>query len=47
MNECKHWGCNLKDNTCTGCGTLIFPICLQKPSDCKCENKDVCCKVSD
>jgi hypothetical protein len=47
MNECKHWGCNLKNNTCIGCGNVICPICLQEPSDCRCENKDNCCKISD
>ena len=47
MNECKHWACNLKDNTCISCGTFICPICLQESLDCKCENKDNCCKISD
>jgi len=41
----KHWVCNLKNNTCIGCGTIICPICLQEPFDCKCENKDNCCKI--
>jgi hypothetical protein len=45
MNECKHWACNLKNNTCIGCGTIICPNCLQEPFDCKCENKDNCCKI--
>jgi hypothetical protein len=41
MNECKHWACNLKKNTCIGCGTVICRICLQEPSYCKCENKEL------
>ena len=47
MNECKHWAYNLKDNTCIGCGTVVCPICMQEPFDCKCENKDNCCKMYD
>jgi hypothetical protein len=47
MNECKHWACNLKGNTCIGCGTVIYQICLKETSDCKCENKDNYCKISD
>ena len=47
MNECKHWACNLKDNTCIGCGTVVCPICLKETSDCKCENKDNYCKISE
>ena len=39
MNECKYWTYNLKDNTCIGCGNVICPICLQEPSNCRCENK--------
>ena len=27
MNECKHWACNLKNNTCIGCITVICPLC--------------------
>jgi hypothetical protein len=40
MNECKHSACNLKNNTCTGSGTVICPISLKEPLDCRCENKD-------
>ena len=47
MNECKHWACNLKNNTCNGCGKAICPNCLQEPSYCKCDNKENCCKISD
>jgi len=32
MNECKNRACNLKDNTCIDCGTVICPNCLQEPS---------------
>ena len=35
MNECKHWTCNLKKNTCNGWGKAICPNCLQEPSYCK------------
>ena len=45
MNECKHWAYKLKDNTCIGCGTIVCPTCFKEPSDCKCENKDNCCKI--
>ena len=31
MNDCKHWACNLKDNTCIDCGTVICPNFLQEP----------------
>ena len=46
MNECKHWACNLKNNTCNGCGKAICPNCLQEPSYCRCDNKENCCKDS-
>ncbi|MDR4512090.1 MAG: hypothetical protein MRJ93_10355 [Nitrososphaeraceae archaeon] len=46
MNECKHWGCNLKNNTCIGCGTVICQLCLKEPFDCKCEKQDNCCDIS-
>ena len=42
-NTCSHWACNKADNTCVGCGTIICPICLKEPVNCKCENKDICC----
>jgi hypothetical protein len=46
MSECKHWACNLRNNTCIGCGTTICPNCLEEPPDCRCDNKyDDCCKV--
>lgn len=44
-NRCNHWGCNKQNNTCVGCGSVICPKCLEVPNDCKCENKDDCCKV--
>ena len=47
MSECKHWACNLKNNTCIEYGNVICSICLQEQTDCKCENKDNCCKISD
>lgn len=42
-NTCSHWACNKADNTCVGCGTIICPICLKEPANCKCEGKDICC----
>jgi hypothetical protein len=30
MIECKHWACNLKNNTCIGCGAVICSICLKE-----------------
>lgn len=45
MNQCKHWACNLKNKSCVGCGIIICPNCLREPSDCRCDNKDNCCKV--
>lgn len=42
-DQCKHWGCNIKNNTCIGCGIIICSSCLKEPSQCKCENKDTCC----
>jgi|GEM_PF-5690263 len=26
MSECKHWACNLKNNTCIGCGNIYAQI---------------------
>lgn len=46
MNGCKHWACNLKNNTYIGCGKVICPNCLQEPSYCRCGNKENCCKIS-
>lgn len=46
MNECKHWDCNLKNNSCIGSGTVICPLCLKEPLNCKYENKDNCCDIS-
>ena len=46
MNKCKHWACNLKNNTCVGCGNVICSFCLQEPSDCRYANKDNCCNIS-
>ena len=47
MGTCKHWGCIVKNNTCTGCGAVICKLCLQEPLDCKCDNKDCCCNDDD
>ena len=45
MNDCKHWACNLRTNTWIGCGNAICPNCLLEPSECRCDNKDNCCKA--
>ena len=39
-NRCNHWACNKYNNTCVGCGTLVCPMCLKEPDDCRCENKE-------
>ncbi len=36
MNKCEHWACNLKNNTCIGCGYYHMSLYLQEPIDCKC-----------
>ena len=45
MNKCKHWACDLKTNTCIGCGNVICPICLKEPTHCNCENREDCCNI--
>lgn len=45
MNECKHWGCDLKSNRCIGCGNIICSVCLKDPAKCDCDIKDNCCKT--
>lgn len=47
MVICKHWGCIVNNNTCTGCGTVICRLCLQEPLNCKCDIKDCCCNDDD
>jgi hypothetical protein len=43
--SCRHWGCNLSDDTCVGCGIRVCRSCLKEPIHCRCENKHECCKV--
>jgi hypothetical protein len=28
VDNCKHWGCILKNNTCSGCGAIICKFCF-------------------
>ena len=46
MNKCKHWACNLKNNTCVGCGNVICSFCFHEASDSRYANKDNCCNIS-
>ena len=42
-DSCKHWACNAHTKRCVGCGVKVCPNCLKEPTDCKCENNDICC----
>jgi hypothetical protein len=44
MGSCTHWGCAVGNNICIGCGVVICNFCLKEPKDCKCNNRDNCCK---
>ncbi len=30
VDNCKHWGCILKNNTCSGCGAVMCRFCMKE-----------------
>jgi hypothetical protein len=44
MNDYEIWACNLRNNTCIGCGNTNVHIVYWSHLDCRCNNKDDCYK---
>jgi hypothetical protein len=41
VDNCKHWGCILKNNTCSGCSAVMCRFCLKEPTNCTSDKREV------